>query len=109
MVVVGPRKGSVRAERGIDMTTTSTRTPHPPARGAPRAVHARHHPHHGRGTHQRAGPDGGHVRELTELLDLLSGFSSNEQRARYLLSSNWMRDHGAAAAGARLRRTRTTV
>lgn len=34
---------------------------------------------------------------LRELLDLLDGFSSNDQRARYILTSNWFRDHGAEA------------
>lgn len=38
------------------------------------------------------------VDALTELLDLMTDFSSNEQRARYLLSCNWMRDRGTAAA-----------
>ncbi len=32
------------------------------------------------------------------LLDLMADFSDNDQRARYLLSSNWLRDRGAAAA-----------
>lgn len=45
------------------------------------------------------------VTELTEVLDLMENFTSNEQRARYLLSSDFMRDHGAAAA-ARLRTPR---
>ena len=39
-----------------------------------------------------------HVDGLRELLDLLDGFSSNDQRARYILTSNWFRDHGTAAA-----------
>jgi len=38
------------------------------------------------------------VAELTYLLDLMHDFDSNEQRARYLLSSNWLRDRGAIAA-----------
>lgn len=38
------------------------------------------------------------VDALTGLLDLMANFSTNEQRARYLLSSNWLRDRGAAAA-----------
>jgi len=38
------------------------------------------------------------VDALRDLLDLLENFSSNDQRARYLLSCNWMRDRGAAAA-----------
>lgn len=41
------------------------------------------------------GPDPADVRKLTELLDLLEGFIGNEQRARYLLSCNWMRDRDA--------------
>lgn len=44
------------------------------------------------------GPDPGDVEALTELLNLMADFPSNEQRARYLLSSNWLRDRGAAAA-----------
>lgn len=39
-----------------------------------------------------------HVDGLRYLLDLMSNFSSNDQRARYLLSSNWMRENGAEAA-----------
>ena len=41
-----------------------------------------------------------HVDELRALLDLIerSKFASNDQRARYLLSSNWLRDNGAEAA-----------
>lgn len=42
------------------------------------------------------------VEALTELLDLMATFDSNEQRARYLLSSSWMRDRGAVVA-ARIR------
>lgn len=38
------------------------------------------------------GPDLADVAALRELLDLLENFSDNDQRARYLLSSNWMRD-----------------
>lgn len=34
---------------------------------------------------------------LRELLDLTEGFSSNDQRARYVLTSNWFRDHGTDA------------
>jgi hypothetical protein len=44
------------------------------------------------------GPDPSDVAALTDLFDLMASFPSNEQRARYLLSSNWMRDRGAAAA-----------
>lgn len=51
-----------------------------------------------------AGPDPDDVTALTELLELLDGYATTEQRARYLLSSNWLRDRGAAAA-ARLRGT----
>lgn len=39
------------------------------------------------------------VAELTALLDLMDGFSSNEQRARYLLGTTWLQNRGAAAAG----------
>lgn len=44
------------------------------------------------------GPDPRDVQQLTALLDLISDFPSNEQRARYLLTCNWMRDRGALAA-----------
>lgn len=50
------------------------------------------------------GPDD--VAQLTDLLDLIASFESNEQRARFLLSSNWMRDRGAAA-GAHVARIRS--
>lgn len=39
-----------------------------------------------------------HVDGLRELLDLIESFPSNDQKARFLLSSNWMRDHGAEVA-----------
>ncbi len=38
------------------------------------------------------------VDELRDLLDLLGDFSSNDQRARYLLASNFLRDNGGAIA-----------
>lgn len=41
-------------------------------------------------------PDLNEVARLAELLELLAPFPSHDQRARYLLSSNWMRDHDAA-------------
>lgn len=44
------------------------------------------------------GPDQCDVDALRDLLDLMRDFSDNDQRARYLLSSNWLRDRGAAAA-----------
>lgn len=44
------------------------------------------------------GPDERDVRQLTELLDLLDGFTSNEQRARYLLTCNWFTREGVAVA-----------
>jgi len=43
-------------------------------------------------------PDSGDVAELTRLLDLLAEFPSNEQRARFLLTCNWMVERGAQAA-----------
>lgn len=43
--------------------------------------------------HEDTGPDQSDVDQLRELLDLMGGFSSNDQRARYLLSSNWLRDY----------------
>ena len=43
-------------------------------------------------------PNQADVDELRGLLDLMADFSDNDQRARYLLSSNWMRDRDAAAA-----------
>jgi hypothetical protein len=39
-----------------------------------------------------AGPRQEDVNSLRELLDLITNFSDNDQRARYLLSSNWLRD-----------------
>jgi hypothetical protein len=47
---------------------------------------------------RRRMPDPAAVAELTEVLDLMANFESNEQRARYLLSCNWMEKWGAAAA-----------
>jgi hypothetical protein len=44
------------------------------------------------------GPDPADVAELTRLLGLMREFPSDEQRARYLLTSNWLRERGAAAA-----------
>jgi hypothetical protein len=38
------------------------------------------------------------VDALRELLDLMVNFPDNDQRARYLLSCNWMRDRDAAIA-----------
>lgn len=38
------------------------------------------------------------VDALRELLDLLEHAPDNDQRARYLLTCNWMRDRGAAAS-----------
>jgi hypothetical protein len=46
----------------------------------------------------RSAPDLNDVRALTDLLDLMVDFRDNEQRARYLLTSNWMRERGAAVA-----------
>lgn len=43
-------------------------------------------------------PDPADVDALRDLLELTEGFADNDQRARYLLSSNWLRDRGAAAA-----------
>jgi hypothetical protein len=37
------------------------------------------------------GPDPRDVEEVTTLFDLMQDFPSNEERARFLLSSNWMR------------------
>jgi hypothetical protein len=37
-------------------------------------------------------PDQADVDALRELLDLMVNFPSNDQRARYLLGCNWMRD-----------------
>lgn len=41
-------------------------------------------------------PEPRDVAALTQLLDLMENFGSNEQRARYLLSCNWMRDRDLA-------------
>ncbi|WP_431840686.1 DUF7324 family protein [Gordonia hongkongensis] len=38
------------------------------------------------------------VDELRDLLDLMENFSNNDQRARFLLSSNFLRDNGGAIA-----------
>jgi hypothetical protein len=43
-------------------------------------------------------PDQSDVDALRELLDLMVNFPDNDQRARYLLSCNWMRDRDAAIA-----------
>jgi hypothetical protein len=37
------------------------------------------------------GPNQADVDQLRGLLDLMANFPDNDQRARYLLSSNWMR------------------
>lgn len=47
-------------------------------------------------------PEQADVDALRDLLDLMENFPSNDQRARYLLSCDWMRDRGAQAA-ARIR------
>lgn len=47
---------------------------------------------------ERRAPRQDHVDELRALLDLMESFSSNDQRARYLLGSNFLRDHGAEIA-----------
>lgn len=44
------------------------------------------------------GPAEDDVDAVRGLLDLMEQFADNDQRARYLLSSNWLRDRGAAAA-----------
>lgn len=44
------------------------------------------------------GPDPADVDALRGLLDLLDSFDGNDQCARYILSSDWMRDRGVAAA-----------
>jgi hypothetical protein len=41
-------------------------------------------------------PNQADVDALRGLLDRMDYFESNDQRARYLLSSNWMRDRDAA-------------
>lgn len=42
------------------------------------------------------GPFQADVDALRDLLDLMENFESNDQRARYLLTSNWLRDRDAA-------------
>lgn len=49
---------------------------------------------------QRRLPDQADVDTLRELLDLMANFSDNDQRARFLLSSNWMRDRRSGAPNA---------
>jgi len=39
-------------------------------------------------------PEQSDVDALRDLLDLMEKFESNDERARYLLSSEWMRDRG---------------
>lgn len=46
------------------------------------------------------GPEQGDVDTLRGLLDLMADFPDNDQRARYLLTSNWMRDKLAAVRDA---------
>lgn len=43
-------------------------------------------------------PDQADVDALRALLDLMGDFPSNDQRARYLLTCNWMRDRDARMA-----------
>lgn len=43
-------------------------------------------------------PDSDDVAALRHLLDMMGNFPSNDQRARYLLTCDWMRDRGAVAA-----------
>lgn len=45
-----------------------------------------------------SGPEQADVDALRGLLDLMADFPDNDQRARFLLTSNWMRQRGAAAA-----------
>jgi hypothetical protein len=47
---------------------------------------------------QTPGPDPRDVEQVTALLGLMRDFPSDEQRARFLLTSNWLRERGAAAA-----------
>jgi hypothetical protein len=49
-------------------------------------------------TKTETGPEDQDIDALTALLDLMTDFPSNEQRARFLLCCNWMRERGAAAA-----------
>ena len=44
------------------------------------------------------GPDQADVDALRGLLDLMADFPDNDQRARYLLTCNWMRDKLAGVA-----------
>lgn len=44
------------------------------------------------------GPEQADVDALRDLFDLMADFPDNDQRARYLLSSNWMRDRGDIAS-----------
>ena len=46
-------------------------------------------------------PDQADVDAIRELLDLMVNFSSNDQRARFLLSCNWMRDRDRRLRSAR--------
>lgn len=42
--------------------------------------------------HVASAPDPTDVDQVRELLDLMVNFPDNDQRARYLLSSNWARE-----------------
>lgn len=44
------------------------------------------------------GPNQADVDVVRDLLDAMENYSDNDQRARYLLTSDWMRDRGAAAS-----------
>jgi cytochrome c-type biogenesis protein CcmH/NrfG len=44
------------------------------------------------------GPDQRDVDAVRQLLDDMDALDDNDQRARYLLSSDWMRTRGAAAS-----------
>lgn len=44
------------------------------------------------------GPDQRDVDAVRQLLDDMDALADNDQRARYLLSSDWMRERGSAAS-----------
>lgn len=48
--------------------------------------------------HDTPAPDENHVAALAAFLDLTADCDSNAERARLLLASNWMREHGIAAS-----------
>ncbi len=49
-------------------------------------------------TNPATAPEPADIAELTEILDRMVNFSNNEQRARYILCSDWLMERGAIIA-----------